>query len=96
LLVLLLTPLVRPLRFWRLILTYVLPVAVPLIVFDGVVSCLRTYTEVELRELTRGLETDTYCFHIGQMRSRGGPRLTYLLGCEGLLPGFEGKTQATD
>jgi hypothetical protein len=81
-LVLLLTPFVRPFRLWRLLLTYVLPVAVPLIVFDGVVSCLRSYTEAELRELTRGLEAETYSFRVGRLKTRGG-RLTYVLGCEG-------------
>ncbi len=87
LLVLLLTPFVRPLRLWRLLLTYVLPVAAPLIVFDGVVSCLRSYTVEELRGLTQGLETETYRFHIGSLKARAG-RLTYVLGCEGAGPEF--------
>jgi hypothetical protein len=85
LLVLLLTPFVRPFTGWRLLLTYVLPVAVPLILFDGIVSCLRSYTPEELRALTRGLETDSYRFHVGRKKTRGG-RLTYLLGCDGPLP----------
>jgi hypothetical protein len=85
LLVLVLTPLVRPLRWWRLLLTYVIPLAPLLILFDGLVSCLRSYTETELRELAHGLETETYQFHVGSKATRGG-RLTYLLGVDGPLP----------
>jgi hypothetical protein len=84
-LVLLLTPFVRPFTLWRLLLTYVVPVAVPLILWDGIVSCLRSYTPDELRELTRGLESDGYRFHIGRKQTRGG-RLTYVLGCVGEVP----------
>jgi hypothetical protein len=85
LLVLVLTPLVRPLSGWRLLLTYVLPLAPLLILFDGLVSCLRSYTETELRALTHGLETETYRFYIGRKATRGG-RLTYVLGIDGALP----------
>jgi hypothetical protein len=85
LLVLLLTPFVRPFSWARLLLTYVVPLAVPLIVFDGVVSCLRSYTIAELRELTRGLETNGYLFHIGSVKSRG-QRLTYVLGTPAAPP----------
>lgn len=79
LLVLLLTPLVRPFRLWRVLFTYLVPIAVPLIVFDGVVSCLRSYTEDELRELTRGLETESYRFRVGSLKARAG-QLTYVRG----------------
>jgi hypothetical protein len=79
LLVLLLTPFVRPLSFGRLWLTYVIPVAVPLILVDGIVSCLRSYTPRELEDMTRGLGTDDYRFRVGQLKSRGGT-LTYVLG----------------
>ena len=85
LLVLVLTPFVRPFALWRLLFTYVVPIAVPLILWDGIVSCLRSYTPDELREFTRGLETDGYRFHIGRKKTRGG-RLTYVLGCAGDVP----------
>jgi hypothetical protein len=84
-LVLVLTPFVRPFALWRLLLTYVVPIAVPLILWDGIVSCLRSYTPDELRELTRGLDTDGYRFHVGRKKTRGG-RLTYVLGCAGEVP----------
>jgi hypothetical protein len=59
--------------------------AVGEIVFDGIVSCLRSYTVAELRELTRGLDAEGYRFHVGQLKSRG-QRLTYLLGVPAAPP----------
>jgi hypothetical protein len=84
-LVVLLTPFIRPFSGWRLFFTYVVPVAVPLILFDGIVSCLRTYTLDELRELTAGLEGGGYAFKIGTKRARG-QQLIYLLGTPNALP----------
>ena len=79
LLVLLLTPFVRPFSLGRLLFTYVIPVAVPLILFDGVVSCWRSYTPAELLEMTKGLDSSGYRFRVEQLKSRGG-RLTCLVG----------------
>jgi hypothetical protein len=47
----LLTPLVRPFRWSRIALTYVIPLIPAMILFDGTVSFLRVYREDELREL---------------------------------------------
>jgi hypothetical protein len=56
LIVLLLTPLIRPFRISRILLTYLLP-AIPLtVLWDGLVSCLRTRTPDELKRLATGLE----------------------------------------
>lgn len=79
LLVLALTPLVRPFTWWRLVFTYLVPVAPLLVIFDGVVSCLRTYTTTELGELTRGLGGPGYTWEIGVDRVAGQP-LTWLVG----------------
>lgn len=79
LLVLLLTPAVRPFRWSRLFWTYVLPVVPLAALFDGVVSCLRTYTPAELRELTAGL--DGYAWEIGEEKVPGSAApVTYLIG----------------
>jgi hypothetical protein len=60
LLVLVQTPAIRPFRLSRIILTYLLP-AIPLtILWDGLVSCLRTRTPNELRQLASGLEAYTW------------------------------------
>jgi hypothetical protein len=49
----LLTPRIRPFRWSRLFLTYLLPVIPLVVTWDGLVSCLRTRTPEELFALTR-------------------------------------------
>jgi hypothetical protein len=51
-LVLVLTPAIRPFRWSRLLLTYVVPLIPLVILWDGTVSCLRTRTPQELLALT--------------------------------------------
>lgn len=78
LIILLVTPAIRPVRLSRLLLTYLLP-AIPFIgIFDGVVSCLRTYTPAELEEMTALLQT--YTWEVGQDRNGMAPPVTYVLG----------------
>lgn len=78
---LIVTPLVRPFRWSRLLLTYLVP-AVPLMVlWDGVVSCLRSYSVAELRALVDGLpEATAYDWQIGEARGRGPLPVTYMIG----------------
>ena len=77
--VLLLTPLVRPLRPGRFLWTYLLPVTPLLIFWDGLVSALRVYSPDELRELVA--ELDDYDWDIGTVSAGKGPqRITYLIG----------------
>ncbi len=52
---LVLVPFVRPFRFSRLLLTYVLPAIPALVAWDGTVSALRAYTPDELLELARSV-----------------------------------------
>ena len=78
LLVLLGTPLVRPFRWSRLFWTYLLP-AIPLaVLFDGLVSCLRTYTPAELRALAEAADAG-YAWDAGEVAAGPIP-MTYLVG----------------
>jgi hypothetical protein len=72
-------PFMRPWRWSRFFWTY-LPPILPLVgTFDGVVSCLRTYSRAELGQLVRGL--DTYDWDIGEFRAGSSPlRGSYLIG----------------
>jgi hypothetical protein len=81
LMVLLTTPFIRPFRWSRLLWTYVIPL-VPLVsLFDGLVSCLRTYSVQELRELTEGLHENNYRWEAAELKITAGPiPITYLLG----------------
>jgi hypothetical protein len=78
---LLLTPFIRPFRWSRLALTYLVPVLPALFTFDGVVSNLRTYTPDELQAMTRPLQRDDYRWEVGQVRHPLLPtKVSYLLG----------------
>jgi hypothetical protein len=52
---LLMTPFIRPFRLSRLLLTYLVPLIPITILWDGIVSCARTRTPEELKQLTKGL-----------------------------------------
>jgi hypothetical protein len=79
---LLVTPFLRPFRWSRLLLTYVIPI-VPLVLgFDGIVSCLRVYSPRELAELTERLSFASegeYQWDIGEEHAGLLP-ITYLIG----------------
>ena len=77
LLVLLVTPFVRPFSLARLLLTYLVPVLPLLILWDGIVSCLRTYRPDELLALTAGL--DGHRWRATELRQRGSI-VTVLVG----------------
>jgi hypothetical protein len=82
---LLVVPFVRPRpagrAVWRLIWRWLVPIVPIVLLFDGIVSCLRAYSPGELRELTRGLTDEGYGWEIGCMK-RGFWRLpiTFLVG----------------
>lgn len=80
-LVLLITPLIRPWQLRRYFWTYVLP-AIPLVLaFDGIVSCLRTYTPAELQAMTARLTGQPYHWEIGIAPAPLSPLgITYLIG----------------
>ncbi len=75
------TPVIRPFRWSRLFWTYLIPLVPLIAVFDGLVSCLRTYTVAELRELAAGNGFENYHWEIGALRNKPAPiPVTYLLG----------------
>ncbi len=81
LMVLLVTPFIRPFRWSRLLWTYVIPLVPLVTLFDGLVSCLRTYSVQELHDLTARLDTDDYHWAIGTVKSALVPiPITYLIG----------------
>lgn len=78
-LVLLLTPFIRPFRWSRLVLTYLVPIAPLLILWDAVVSCLRSYQPDELHRLVEALEGPSYSWEAGRLSSHA-PAITYFVG----------------
>ena len=80
--VLLTSPFQAPFRWSRLFWTYVIP-AIPLaVMFDGIVSCLRTYTPKELMSLVNTIPGhESYKWQVGIDRLKGLPvGVTYLIG----------------
>lgn len=76
-----LVPFIRPFRWSRLLWTYLIPVLVFVVWFDGVISCLRAYTPSELQELARGLAPNGYHWEAGEERHGRLPvAITYLIG----------------
>jgi hypothetical protein len=75
------TPTIRPFRWSRLLYTYVLPIIPLVLLFDGLVSCLRTYRTTELRELIEDLAVNEYWWEIGEHSGTfGSLPVTYLIG----------------
>ncbi len=73
------TPWIRPFRWSRLLWTYVIPIVPSVLLFDGIVSCLRTYRPQELREMVAKLTAPEYQWEIGD-HSIGRAPITYLVG----------------
>ena len=88
---LLVVPFVRPFRWDRLLVTYVLPLLPLVAACDAFVSCLRSYTPAELRRLVVGL--DGYEWEIGRARRRllVGPPVVFLVGTPRLSAGAHGE-----
>ncbi len=73
------TPWIRPFRWSRLLWTYMVPILPLVLLFDGIVSCLRTYRPCELREMIGKLSGREYRWKIGE-DSTGEIPITYMVG----------------
>lgn len=74
-------PLWRPFRLAWLPLTWLVPIMQSFVLFDGVVSWLRIYSEEELRALVADIDAPDWVWDIGKIRLGGAPMHgTYLVG----------------
>lgn len=74
-------PFLRPFRWGWIPLTYVVPVIPLFILWDGLVSCLRCYTQAELLAMSADLGGDDYAWEAGPIELEGAPfDGTWLLG----------------
>jgi hypothetical protein len=77
-LVLVMMPLIRPVRLLWLVLTYLLPILPAVILWDGLVSSLRSYTQ---RELGGFVETfKSYQWEVGVLLGPRQEHISYLCG----------------
>ena len=78
--VLLVTPFIRPFKIGRILFTYIIPIVPLFVLWDGVVSSLRTYSLNEMQEMIDALENNTsYQWKMGRLKSGPGIVL-YLVG----------------
>lgn len=90
-LVLLSTPFVRPFSWARLFWTYLVPVIPLVVLFDGIVSCLRTYSVEELEVLAQRAGGEGWTWEAGRVRAPWLPiPVTYLVGCPPVEAAGEG------
>ena len=83
---LLVMPRVRPFRWTNLLFTYLIPVVPLMVVWDGVVSCLRTYDVDELRALAQSADPDgRFAWDIREVSHRGPIPITMLTGMPALV-----------
>ena len=79
--VLLMTPKIRPVTWFQIVFTYLIPI-LPLMVFwDGLVSQLRTYSPAEMKAMTLEMSAPDYHWDCGTMKVPGTPlAVPYLIG----------------
>ncbi|PHN02506.1 hypothetical protein [Flavilitoribacter nigricans] len=74
------TPFIRPFKIGRIVFTYLIPIIPLVVLWDGIVSALRTYSVPEMNALVAQLDrTEDYNWDIGRIRSGPG-QVLYLLG----------------
>jgi len=62
--------------------TYVIPVVPAVLLIDGLISCLRTYSLADLRAMAARVSNPDYEWQVGEEWSAHLPlRVTYLVGC---------------
>jgi hypothetical protein len=61
----LVVPFLRPRPLARMVWRWLIPIVPLVLLFDGIVSCLRAYSPRELRELTKGLGESGYHWKAG-------------------------------
>jgi hypothetical protein len=72
--------LVKPVRWQRLLWTFLIPVLPVTVFWDGIVSCLRPYSEKELEELIEPFRDCGYSWKTGRIKSSMPFYVTYLIG----------------
>ena len=74
------TPFIIPFKIGRIIFTYLIPIVPVFVLWDGIVSLLRTYSVKEMKELVEDLNgTEKYNWEINKVKS-GPSVILYLLG----------------
>jgi hypothetical protein len=76
---LLIAPTIKPFRWSRIFWTYAVPLVPFMLWFDGLMSCLRAYSQDELLQMSQRVRTTNYQWRVGT-RANGFISITYLIG----------------
>jgi hypothetical protein len=74
------TPFFKPFRLSRLLFTYILPIIPFCTIWDGIVSIIRLYKPRDLLQMAHEVESNTYHWNSGNMKSKFGLKVTFLIG----------------
>ncbi|RAW01885.1 hypothetical protein [Pseudochryseolinea flava] len=78
--VFLLTPMIRPFKVGRILFTYLIPLVPLFVLWDGIVSALRTYSVLEMKALVRDVKgSEQYHWEVNRIKSGPGVIL-YMIG----------------
>ena len=78
--VLLTTPFIRPFKIGRIMFTYLIPIVPLFVLWDGMVSALRTYSVKEMNGLISQLDNQSsFSWEVKRMKTRQG-LILYLIG----------------
>lgn len=80
LLIIVLTPFMRPMRPLRILLTYVIPLLPVLIVLDGIAALFRIRSPESILQVARGLGQGPWDWKSGKLPNSRGGFVTFLLG----------------
>ena len=70
LVVLVTTPFIRPFRWSRLLITYLIPLIPIFTMWDGIISLLRLYSDKDLKEMAATIESEHYTFETGILKGK--------------------------
>ena len=76
------SPFIRPFKIGRIVFTYLIPIVPLIVLWDGIISSLRTYSVKEMNELIQSLNKhEIYDWQVGKINS-GPSKILYLIGHE--------------
>lgn len=78
--IILVTPFIRPFKPSRLFFTYLIPLIPIGIIWDGSVSLLRIYPPRMLQQMAENVKAPNYTWRAGKAGSRFGKHVIYLIG----------------
>lgn len=80
LMVLIFTPFIKPFKLSRLLFTYLIPIIPVCVLWDGLVSVLRTYTTAEMGNMIEQIDQGKYVWEMGKVPEGSTNGILYFLG----------------